>query len=180
MSSQAIARRYARAVFELAREEGRVAETTRELEGFAEAYGLSAEFRALEHTPAIGDADREAVVRELASRIGASETARRTVTLLAKRQRLSVLPDLVRQLHEMADDHLGILRAQVRSAHKLSDAYVQRLKKKLEEATGKNVILDVAEDPSLIAGLVTEIGDRVIDGSVRGRLHRLADSLREI
>jgi F-type H+-transporting ATPase subunit delta len=180
MSGEAVARRYARAVFELARDEGRVAEIARELGAFAEAYESSSDFRAMAHTPALGDSDREAVVREMASRLGVSETARRTVTLLAERQRLSVLPDLVRQLRELADDHLGVIRARVKSARALSPAYVERLKQRIEEATGKQVLLEVTEDPSLIAGVLTEIGDRVIDGSVRGRLNRLADSLHEL
>ena len=178
--SEAVARRYARAVFELAREDERVGEVLRELDLFAEIYRTSSEFRALEHTPELSDEDRAAVVREIAIRIDASETTRRTVTLLAQRQRLSVLPDLVQYLRDLADQHLGVLRARVRTAQKLSLTYVEKLKAKIQEATGKTVILDVEEDPTLIAGIVTEIGDRVIDGSVRGRLNRLADSLHEI
>jgi F-type H+-transporting ATPase subunit delta len=179
MSTEAVARRYAHALFELAKEQSKVPEVTRQIADFRDAYEASTELRELEHNPALSDSDREAVISELGSRMGAADITTRTVAMLAMRQRLSVLVDLARLLDEMADDHLGILRAQVRAANKLSDAYLDRLKREIAEATGKKVILTFEQDPSLIAGIVTQIGDRVVDGSVRGRLDRLADSIRQ-
>jgi F-type H+-transporting ATPase subunit delta len=178
MSSEAVARRYARALFELAKEQGKVPEVTRQVGDFADAYESSTDLRELEHSPSLSDADREAIITELGSRMGAADITTRTVAMLATRQRLSVLPDLARQLDEMADDHLDIIRAQVTAANALSDSYLERLKRTIADATGKNVLLTFEQDPTLIAGIVTKIGDRIIDGSVRGRLERLADSIR--
>ena len=177
--SEMIAKRYARAVFDLAREQSIVSEVVREMAAFAEAYETSRDFREVDHLPTLRDAERRAVVEALGSRIGASQLSIRTVSMLAERQRLAILPDLVRVLEAMGDEHLGILRGSVTSAVRLDEDYRSALKRKIEEATGKKVILSFDENPSLIAGIVTQIGDRVIDGSVRGRINQLAESLRQ-
>jgi len=179
MSTEAVARRYARALFELAKDAGKVSEVTQQMRGYAEAYEVSSDFRDLEHTPGLRDEERAAVVGEIGKRAGASDMAVRTVTMLAHRQRMAALPDLVRQLEDLADDHLGVVRAHVRSAKPLAEDYRSRLKQKIEAATGKKVLLSCEEDASLIAGIVTQIGDRVVDGSVRGKLTQLADSLKQ-
>jgi F-type H+-transporting ATPase subunit delta len=177
--SQAIARRYARAVFELGRDTNTLDKLTTDMRRFADAYASSSELRDIERLPNITDAARRAVLVELGKAIGASEAAVNTVALLADRQRLSLLPDVASLLMELSDEHAGVVRATVRSAHKLSPAYVAKLSERIQQATGKKVVITTEEDPSLIAGLVAQIGDRVIDGTVRGRLDRLAASLRQ-
>jgi F-type H+-transporting ATPase subunit delta len=176
--SATVARRYARAVFELAKDEGKLADVTKELGAVAEAYEASTELRALEFAPGLTDEDRIGVVSAIATKAGGSDLTVRTVGMLAERQRLAILPDLVAQLGEMADAELGVIRAQVTSAKPLSSDYRGRLKKKIEEATGRKVIVSYGEDESLIAGIVTQVGDRVVDGSLRGKLDDLAESLR--
>jgi F-type H+-transporting ATPase subunit delta len=175
--SASVARRYARAFFELARESGRVSEATAELRGFADAYAASEEFQAMELNPTLHDAERAAIVKAIGTRISASDLTVRVVGMLATRQRLSVLPELLRFVEEMADEHLGVVRATVLSARPLSESYKSKLKGRIESTTGRRAIINYEQDPSLIAGLVTQIGDRVIDGSIRGRLNQLADSL---
>ncbi len=177
--SAAVARRYARAVFELAKEEGKLAEVTKELTAIAEAYEASTEFQALELTPGLTDEDRTAVLGAIANQAGGGELTVRTVQLLAERQRLSILPDLVELLAEMADEALGVVRAHVTSAHPLGEDYRGRLKRKIEEATGKKVLCTFDVDETLLAGIVTKIGDRIVDGSVRGKINALAESLRQ-
>ena len=177
--SAAVARRYARAVFELAKEEGKLAEVTKQLAAVADAYEASTEFRELEMTPGLTDSDRIAVVTAIAQKVGGGDLTVRTVSMLAERQRLTILPDLVGLLGEMADDALGVVRAQVTSAKALPTAYRTKLKAKLEEATGRKVVIEFDEDANLIAGVVTQIGDRVVDGSLRGKLNDLAESLRQ-
>lgn len=177
--SAAVARRYARAVFELAKEEGKLAEVTKELTTIAEAYEASTDFQSLELTPGLTDEDRTAVIAAIANQAGAGDLTVRTVQLLAERQRLSILPELVELLGEMADEALGLVRAHVTSAHMLSEDYRGRLKKKIEEATGKKVLCTFEVDETLLAGIVTQIGDRIVDGSVRGKINALAESLRQ-
>ncbi|MEM1032779.1 MAG: ATP synthase F1 subunit delta [Myxococcota bacterium] len=179
MSQEAVARRYARALFDLAREKKRIREVVGSVRAYADAYTNSSEFQALETDPNVADDDRVAVVTMLGSRLDADALVVRTVALLAERQRLSVLPDLATTLDDMADDSLGIVRAHVTSARTLSAGYKAKLVRKLEATTSKKVVVTYDVDETLIGGLTTQIDDRLIDGSLRGRLSQLADSLRQ-
>lgn len=176
--SELVAKRYARAVFDLARGDNTLREATRSVTAFADAYESSTDLRALERLPGVTDAQLSEIVGEIGKRLNAAPMVVRTVSLLAERRRLAVLPAMARLLDEMADDDLGVLRAETRAATQLSGEYLERLKSKIAAATGKKVIMSFTRDETLIAGVVTKIGDRVIDGSVRGKLDRLAQSLR--
>lgn len=177
--SQAIARRYARAMFEIGRDTKKLDAIVAEVNRMAEAYRSSPDLQDLERLPHLNDTSRRAVLTELGKRLQASEPTINVVSLLAERQRLVLLPDVATLLQEMGDEHAGVVRATVRSAKKLSPTYVNRLSERIRSVTGRKVILTIQEDPSLIAGVVAQIGDRVIDGTVRGRLDRLSASLRQ-
>lgn len=177
--SQAIARRYARAIFDLGQESNKLDSLVAELARFAAAYATSPEFQGLDRMPELAGPARRAVLAEIGKRIQASEASVNAVALLADRHRLSLLPDVATLVSEMSDEHFGVVRATVRSAKKLTPAYVNRLAERLRSATGKKVVITTEEDPALIAGVVAEVGGRVIDGTVRGRLDRLSASLRQ-
>ena len=119
------------------------------------------------------------MVEKLGARLGASKDIVQFMRLLMRRGRLPVLPDVVRQFDQMVDEHNGVLRATVRSSNELSAAYLNKLKGRIEQATGKKVVMRFERDETLIAGVLTQIGDRVIDGTVRGRLEQLASSLQQ-
>lgn len=179
MSTTAVARRYARAIFELGRERGELSNLQRDLGAFAELYRESEALRAALGNPRTTDEQRDHLVSELAERLSATPYAASLVRLLARRRRLSVLPELVREFGELRDEHEGTVRATVRSPGELSPSYLSRLQMELERALGKKVVVTLERDPSLIAGLVTQIGDQVVDGSLRGKLDRLRESLRQ-
>jgi F-type H+-transporting ATPase subunit delta len=83
---------------------------------------------------------------------------------------MAILPALSRALRKLSDEHANLVRAQVTSAKALPDDYVRRLQGELEKMTGHKVLLERKVDPTLIAGVVTRVGDLVIDGSLRARL----------
>jgi len=177
MSSETIARRYARAVFELGKELDKLPVITRDLVDFSASFEKSDELRMVLQSPLIAEDQREALLKEVGQRMGLTETALSTLRLLAKRRRLSALPDMVRQLEKLVDEDAGTLRATVTSAGPLSDGYLAKLRTELEKSTGRKVVITHEQDPSLIAGIVTRIGDRVIDGSVKARLESFRESL---
>jgi len=177
MSYDAIARRWALAVFEIGKETGAIARLEADLSAFAETYAGNAELATLLDDPLVPEAAREAVIVEVASRMGLSDAARSTLRLLARKRRFAALPDIARQLARLADDAGGVVRAEVQSAGPLSDDYLAKLRAELERATGKKVVVTHRRDPALIGGVVTRIGDRVIDGSVRARLTGFRESL---
>jgi F-type H+-transporting ATPase subunit delta len=177
VSYDAIARRWARAIFEIGKETNDLTRVVNDIGSWAETYAGSDELRGVLDNPLIPEAQREAVIVDIADRLRVSETAKSTVRLLAQKRRLVALPDIARQLARLADEDQNVVRAEVTSAGPLTDGYLQQLRAELEKASGKKVVITHKQDKSLIGGVVTRIGDRVIDGSVRQRLVAFRESL---
>ena len=110
-------------------------------------------------------------------KLGATKLVRNTIGVLADRGRLQYLPDVLDALEALSEAETGRVRAEVISAKPLDDAYYNRLKDKLQRATGQQIVLVKRQDPSLIGGVVTRIGDRVFDGSISNRLNELRETL---
>jgi len=177
MSHENIARRWGRAVFELGKESNTLAPLCRDMASFAELYSGSPELSGVLENPLVPEPAREAIIRDVAARLNLSETATSTLRLLGKKRRIVALPEIARHLARLVDADSGMVRAEVTSAGPLTEAYLGRLKSELEKATGKTVIITQKQDKSLIGGVITRIGDQVIDGSVRARLDGFRESL---
>jgi F-type H+-transporting ATPase subunit delta len=177
MSHAAVAKRYAQAIFELGVETSGLAGLVEDIRKVAESYASSREMRSIADNPLVPEADRLAVVDEIATRLGLSPLAHNAVGLLARRKRMTALPEIARALSRMADERAGIIRVTVVSAKPLADAYAQRLEHELETITGKKIAMDRRHDPELLTGVVVRIGDRVIDGSARATLLELRSQL---
>jgi F-type H+-transporting ATPase subunit delta len=175
--ASAVVERYARAIFELGVESGQLVELTRQIQRFAEIYAANKELRVVLGNPLVSEEQRDALLKELGQRIGAGEHALNAVLVLAQRRRLPALPDVARRLGELNDEKAGVVRAKVISATPLSEDFYQRLGQTLEAGLKKRVMLEREHDPSLIAGIITKIGDNTIDGSVKGRLAARESSL---
>lgn len=177
MSQAPVADRYARAIFELGVETGQLAPITEQVRRFAQTYSKSSELRAILDNPIIEAEKREAVLNDVAGRLGLTGSALNLIKLLASRKKLRVVPDIARRLDRFTDEKAGVVRATVTSAKSMPDSFYQKLVAELEAATARKIVLERREDPSLIAGFVTRIGDNTIDGSVRGRLDEIERQL---
>jgi F-type H+-transporting ATPase subunit delta len=177
MSVSIVARRYAQALLELGVEQGDLERIVDEMTTFARSWEVSADLRNAIQNPLVAHAAKKAVMGELADRIGASLTVRHALMLLVDRRRATTLPHIAQMLRELADARKGVLRAEVTSAVPLGEAYYARLESQLQRLTGKRVVIDRRTDASLIAGVVTRIGDRIIDGSLRTRLQSVRDAI---
>ncbi len=177
MSVSLVARRYATALYELGSETGTLESLVSEVERVGLAYDESAELRAALANPLVAHASKRAIMNELCERLSVSEITKNTLGLLVDRRRMPTLPYIAQTLRELSDKKKGVLRAEVLSAVPLNADYTTRLQEQLRRITGKQVVLDCKEDPALIAGIVTRIGDRVFDGSLRTRLVAMKDAL---
>ncbi len=177
MSVSIVARRYAKALLDLGVESGQLDRLVDEVGAFAAAWETNADLRNAIENPLVPHGAKKAVMAELAERIGASATARNALLLLVDRRRTKTVPYIAQMLRELADERKGVVRAEVTTAAPLSEGYYARLQAQLEKMTGKRVAIDRRTDPSLIAGVVTRIGDRIVDGSLRTRLHSLRDAM---
>jgi F-type H+-transporting ATPase subunit delta len=168
-----VARRYAKALYELGNDAGTLPSVVSEVAAMASAYSESIELqKAL-----VPHVAKRAILVELADKGQLSTIVKNALLLLGDRRRLHTLPAIAELLKEMSDAREGVLRAEVTTAARLPDTYYERLQKQLEKMTGKRIVIDRREDPSLIAGVVTRIGDMVIDGSLRARLDEMMTAL---
>jgi F-type H+-transporting ATPase subunit delta len=177
VKSGAVARRYARALFALAREEGRIEELRRELDGLGELLAGSAELRHAILRPLLPGAARRRLLRALCERLGASDTLRRFCSFLVDQRRVIELEAIRVAYAALADEAAGRMRARVVSASPLSDAQRERLRRALAARTGCELELEVVTDETLLGGAVASVGGVVFDGSLRTQLEQLRASL---
>jgi F-type H+-transporting ATPase subunit delta len=179
VSYDAIGRRYARAIFELAKEEGRATAVADQIASFAEVYAGSEELRTILENPLVDDA-RQARHRhrDRCSRRRHRGSGARALRLITKKRRLRAVSDIARHLRRQVDEDANVVRAHVTTASAPPSGYLDRLKSQIEQSTGQKVMLTHSLDPSIIGGVITAIGDRVVDGSLRTRLLRFRDATR--
>lgn len=178
MSTGSLARRYARALLELANEQRQVDRVKKELEELSAMWASSGELRELFANPQFSAQARKATLTEIVTRAGVSPLVRNAVLYLSDRGRIQALPEIARGFAEQAELAAGTVRAEVTSAAPLTESYYLQLQRALEQATGKRVAIERKTDASLIAGVVTKVGDKVFDGSVRTRLAELKETLK--
>jgi F-type H+-transporting ATPase subunit delta len=175
MSYSAICDRYAKAIFELSLEGA--GDLMDSIQRFSAVYRGSPELASVLDNPLVDPAQRAAILEEVATRVGLAGPALNVVRLLAARHKLSALPGIAQRLSALADRHAGIVRATVTSATALPEGVYQRIESELSSAIGRKIVLERKQDPNLIGGIVTRIGDNTIDGSVRGRLNEVERQL---
>ncbi len=154
-------------------EENRVDALGKELASVAETVRGSKELTRLLSSPVIPQDARRSVMKEVLAKLGVGAVVRNAVLLLSDRRRGALVPEISDAYAQLGDEKTGKVHAEVASAVPLSDAQYARLAKLLEQLTGKTVTLARKVDPALIGGVVTRIGDKIYDGSVRTRLAEL-------
>ena len=179
MSANAIARRYAKALVQLAAEEGAVENFHGELARIEAVFLANPELGSLLSNPAYGIEAKLETLKEVAAKLSLSGTIRNFLLLLQERNRMTCLPAITSCYSVLADELSGVVRPVITSALPLGDSQLAEIKAALEKSTGKKVIMTVKIDPSLIGGVVTQIGDKVLDGSVKTQLTRIEDILQK-
>jgi F-type H+-transporting ATPase subunit delta len=167
-------RRYAEAAFEIATRDGSIERWRADLDSAAATVDGS-ELMEILANPALPLDQRRTVVDRVFDSL--SGPPRNLILLLVQRGRIEQLPRVVEEFRRLDDERQGIVHATATSAAALTDPEVRDLTARLEQMTGGRVALQTEVDESLLGGLVVRVGDRLIDGSVRGRLERLRDQL---
>lgn len=164
------AKRYAEAVFEIAKSKDTFDRWLSDLEAITRVREDERLGRLLS-SPAIRlDAKDEVIARALPD---LSLEARNLVKLLLRRGRFSLVPQITAHYKRMLNSHRGIATAQVTSAVPLSRQELDGVAERLAVMTGRKIIVEPAVDPEIMGGIVARIGDQLIDASVKGRLEAL-------
>ena len=174
-----LAKRYAKAIFSLGKEQDKVDSYAELLAAIAELY----------MDPKLGVADaltnplypleaRQKVMANVANSVDADATMTSFLNLLIEKKRVDVLPDIAHEVQVMVDREENISHGSVTSAIKLNKALLKKIQATLEKITGTKVILETQVDPSIIGGIVAKVGDLVLDGSIRTQLNGLKESIK--
>ena len=172
----AASRRYAQAVFDLAKAKGTLDEWRADLGTLSSIFGGDQAISALED-PKLTHTAQSKLIDDVLDRQKVQPLAKNFVRLLAQRGRLSLFPRIVEVFGEMYNREKGIVIAEVTTAIPLDEAHRKRVADQLARITGKTVQLRTHTDPRILGGLVTRIGDELIDASVASRLAELAERL---
>jgi F-type H+-transporting ATPase subunit delta len=181
MTDRAAAIRYARALFDVVTREkgGDPARAEQELVAFTDVVRQHEPLARLIDNPAFPAPRKRAIVQAIVDRTKPSAPVSKLALLLAERDRLAILPDLVEAYRSRLLDHQRIVRAEVTTAVPLPEDRRAALERGLAQATGRTVTLAAKVEPAIIGGAVTRMGSVVYDGSVRRQLEKLRDTLSE-
>lgn len=178
MTPRSAATRYARALFDVARKEGLdLDRLERELVEFGELVNGHAGLQRALSNPAIPASRKRAVIEQLVTLHPVTPQVARLLTMLAERDRLTLLEALTAAFRERMLEHQQVVRAEITTAIELPPDRVRALQAGLASATGRQVQLETRVDPSLIGGAVTRIGSTVYDGSITTQLQKLKEQL---
>jgi F-type H+-transporting ATPase subunit delta len=168
------AKRYARAAFEVALDHGALDRWSDDLQLIAAVAGDAQALALLANTK-VPLAERYRLLE--ATLGGLDPRAMNLARLLVAKGRAGLAPQIAEAYLGLVDEHRGIAHATVVTAVPLSDAERQAVEKRLGEMSGMQVIAHLEVEPDIVGGLVARIGDKVIDGSTRGKLLALRRSL---
>lgn len=171
------ARRYAKALFEIAQADGQAEAVGRELEQVVAAFSGDGGAQAVLTRPWIKPADRRGVATSIAQKQGARKLVQDFVGLVADRGRADHFAEIIGAYRVLVDAALGRARAHVRTAVAFTDTEKQKLSARLEQALGKRIILEEQVDASLLGGFIAQVGSLILDGSLDGQLARMRQRL---
>jgi F-type H+-transporting ATPase subunit delta len=177
MVTGSLARRYAKALLAIGIEQKSYDAFGQELDRVAQIMRSFPELSSALASPVFPIEKRRAMLEELSRKLALSKMVHNFVLLLLDKGRIAALPDIARVHHTLIDEHAGRVRATITSATPLDAKLTERLKTALEQQSGKTVLLEKREDPAIVGGLVTQLGDLVYDGSIRTQLQKLREQL---
>jgi F-type H+-transporting ATPase subunit delta len=173
-----IAKRYAKALFNLAQEEGRIDEYGQELSEFIQLLSQLPDLADAIENPLYPGGAKRTVFESVADQLGMTPILKSFLTLLIEKDRMKHLGDIRDYYYRLIDEHANVARAQLKAAAPLDEGTINNISQALEGIIGKKIIVEFEQDPELIGGVTARIGDWVLDGSVRTQLYNIRESLK--
>jgi len=173
--------RYASALFSLAHDRRETAEVAAQLTTFSRLIAESSDLQRLVRSPVFSSEEQLKALGPLLDKAGITGITANFIRLVAAKRRLFALPEMIEDYATLNDAFRGVTRAEVTSAQPLTDANVAALKESLRSISGgKDVDLNLKVDPSIIGGLIVQLGSRMVDGSIRTKLNAIRTRMKEV
>jgi F-type H+-transporting ATPase subunit delta len=177
VTNQILAKRYAKALLTLGREDGNYEKYGEELDQFVAVWDSEPEFADAVSNPLYAKENRKVICSAVVDKMEFSPVFKSLVDLMIEKNRLGIISEVRSFYQKLLDELANLSRAKVTSATPLSEEAVDSIKASLEKATGSSVIMEMEVDPELIGGVVARVGDLVLDGSVRSQLASIKENL---
>ncbi len=174
-----LARRYARALLDIGREEQQLRRVLSETEEFGKVLEGSPELREVMEADDISRRDKHAALDGALSKAGFLPTTKSFLSLLIEKGRMNILPQILVEFRRMVEEIEGIERVEVTVPIALSGTQKDLLRTVLERRTGKKVVLEETVDPAVLGGMVVRVGSTVYDGSVRTQIRQIRQNLQK-
>ena len=178
MKNTVLAKRYAKALFQVGKEGDALDEFSTALADMAKLYADVPEVEDGLTNPLYPQDVREKVMEKLVEAMKVSELMTNFFNLVAQKGRADVLPDIAETFQTLVDDERNVCQGTVVSATKISAKLNDKIKATLEKITGKQVVVTNEIDPSIIGGIVARVGDLLLDGSIKTQLQDLKESIQ--
>ena len=172
-----VAKRYAKALVEVAAASNELDGVRRDLHALADLLREHRDLRQFVANPSVSRRDAGEVIKDIGTAMEVKPLTATFLQILLEGGRLAGLEAILRAYELLVDERLGRVKAVVTSAAPLEADAQERLRRRLGDVTGKDVYLELRQDPALLGGVVTQIGSRVYDGSLKTQLVRLRDEL---
>ena len=178
MRNFSIARKYARALLSLGKEDGNYLKYGEELKAFCDLLQRETQTRYILQSPIYEFTHRSNLLKAILEKTGFSPTVNNFIQLLLTKGRIRYLKDISLIYTQLTDELSNIKRAMVTAAVQLSEDTIQKIREALKKVVQKEVLVTVNQDPSIIGGIIAQVGDLTLDGSLRTQLKSLKESLR--
>ena len=175
-----LAERYAAALFELADERHALDAVAGDLRELRTMLQQSHDLARLLRSPVLSREDQAKAIAALSERAGLSELTRDFLGVVAGNRRLFAVPAMIEAYLNQLAERRGEVTAEVTTAQPLNETQQNTLGEQLRRAVGRRVTVDLRVDPSLLGGMIVKIGSRMIDGSLKSRLHRLQLAMKGV
>lgn len=180
MTNKTAATRYARALLDVSvKEKGDLQRIEQDLTAWVDLLTNHPTLEKVLLNPAIPVQRKQAAAAELIARLNTSSVLAKLVALLAARDRLVLLPELLASYRERLLDYQNVVRAEVTTSVPLAASRVKAIERGLAQLTGRTVTVATKVNPSIIGGIVARIGSTVYDGSVTTQLQKMKQRLVE-
>ncbi len=171
-----LARRYADALLSLALEEKVHEQVREELESFSAVFEESGLRKTLVD-PSLGLDDKKALLDSVGKKMKFTKIFDNFLKLLVEKKRVGELKLINHVFQSLYDESVGRLRAQVKLPVEADELQISAIKKGLKKSTGKEIVMDVTIDPSLIGGIVAQVGSVIYDGSLKTQLENIKKNI---